>query len=388
MDRTVKAIIDIQTFLDQVVLWAVEHADIQAVALVGSYTRAKATQSSDIDLVLLVDDPRHYLANTSWISLFGSPFRQQVEEYGRLTSLRVWYTGGPEVEYGLTAPDWAAQPLDEGTDRVIMDGAKVLYERKPLLSPLLEGFSEAEDLYANLVQAIRQRANLEFAAQNRLWFKNDDFQSYGLRAAEHKEISRMYHHEIRRLPLRGRLHLARWLVLSGFAEQANFANTALALSVKELGPADFAYLDEHLNHFHGWGQTDDFCINVLQPLLWKYPLQTLVLLRNWNQSENLWKRRASVVVFVRKVGASGKFTRQALELCENLLWDKEDLVQKGVGWALKDGMRGDRERVLDYIQGLRRRGVPATITLYAIRDLKGTERQAVLKIHANKTAAD
>ena len=385
MDRTPKTISAIQSFLDQVVLWAGEHNDIQAVGLVGSYAREKATESSDIDLVLLMHEPGNYLENTGWISQFGTEVRHEVEEYGRLTLLRVWYQDGPEVEFGLTTPGWVEWPLDAGTDQVLMDGAKVLFERKPLLSAVLKGFSQAEDLYTDLVLAIQQRANPGFAAQNRVWCKNADYRSYGLKAKDHREIYRIYRQEIQQLPLRGRLHLARGLVLSGFAEEANFANGVLALSVKELIPANFPYLDEHLNYIHGWGQTDDFCINVLQPLLWKYPQKILALLHDWNQSENLWKRRASVVVFVRKVGASGKFSHAALELCENLLWDQEDLVQKGVGWALKDNLRGDRERMLEYIKTLRRRGVPATITLYAIRDLKGAERYAVLEIHSYKT---
>ena len=46
---------------------------------------------------------------------------------------------------------------------------------------------------------------------------------------------------------------------------------------------------------------------------------------------------------------------------------------KGVGWCLKDVMRGDRERVLAYVRGLRKRGVSAVITLYAIRDLGRAE---------------
>jgi hypothetical protein len=46
---------------------------------------------------------------------------------------------------------------------------------------------------------------------------------------------------------------------------------------------------------------------------------------------------------------------------------------------LKDVMRGDKKRVLEYVKGLRRKGVAAVITLYAIRDLKGKERNAVLK---------
>ena len=55
-------------------------------------------------------------------------------------------------------------------------------------------------------------------------------------------------------------------------------------------------------------------------------------------------------------------------------------MQKGVGWALKDNLPGARERVLDYVKSLRRNGVSSTITLYAIRDLRGEEREEVLRV--------
>lgn len=333
-----------------------------------------------------MDEPQEYLSDQEWVNHFGVVLQKQVEDYGRLTSLRIWYEDGLEVEFGLTDTGWAGQPLDEGTDRVLMDSLKILCENSPLLSPVLEGFSEARELYTSMAQAIHQCADPNIAARNRQWFKNDDFQSYGLTFASHKEISLLYRKAIQRLPLRGRLHLARLLALSEMAEEINFANAILARSATELGPANFAYLDEHLNHFHGWAHVDDFSINVLQPILWEYPAKTLALLRDWNRSGSMWKRRASVVGFVRKVGSSGKFTTEALDLCENLLWDKEDLVQKGVGWALKDVMRGDREQVLGYIKMLRRRGVPATITLYSIRDLKGAERREILDIQPGSPA--
>jgi 3-methyladenine DNA glycosylase AlkD len=371
-------------FIEWAKRWASSQAEVQALALVGAFARGTSNETSDVDLVLLVNGPGKYLQDTDWLELFGAVTLQQVEKHGNLTSLRVWYQDGPEVNWGLTTPDWAAEPLDEGTRRVMMDGIRVLFERRPLISPWLAGFPEAEKLYTALVQAIRERANPEFSALNRVWVKNDDYRSYGLKAAQHAEISRLYRTEVRRLSLTGRLHLARRLVQSGMAEEANFANAVLSLSVKELVPADYAYLDVHVGHFHGWGQTDDFCTNVLPSLLIKFPEQTLRLLREWNQAESLWKRRASVVAFVRKVGASGQFTQQMVALCENLLEDKEDLVQKGVGWALKDGMRGDKEQVLTYVKELRKRGVTAVITLYAIRDLKGAERQAVLAIRGRK----
>lgn len=375
-----KPLPDAQPFLQQVYQWARQQGDIQALAVVGSQARRTARPDSDIDLIILADCPGRYLEGQGWASQFGRPEWQQVEDYGKLTSLRVGYQAGPEVEYGLAAPDWAALPVDPGTQRVLMDGIQLLYERTPCLSPALEGFAEAEQLYVAITTAIRQQANPAIAEKDRYYAKNADFRSLGLATADRKGLYRLFRPLIRRLCLNGRLYLARQLVFTGYMEDGGFANAALALSVKELGPTHLSYLDEHLDHFHGWGQTDDFCGHVLQPLLWKHPQEILALLKSWNQSTNLWKRRASVVAFTRKVGFSGKFTAQALELCDHLVWDKEDLVRKGVGWALKDGMRGDRARVLDYLKELRRRGVSAVITLYAIRDLEQVERQNVLAI--------
>jgi len=156
----------------------------------------------------------------------------------------------------------------------------------------------------------------------------------------------------------------------------------LKSNVERMKPSDFGVLEDVGNCLNNWGTVDGFCIEVLQPLLFKYPRETLQLLRRWNTAKSLWKRRASVVAFTRRVGKSGRFTDEALELCDNLIWDKEDYVKKGVGWALKDVMRGDKKKVLEYVKKLRRQGISAVITLYAIRDLKGKERQAVLNLES------
>jgi predicted nucleotidyltransferase len=105
------------------------------VALVGSYARNAATETSDVDLVLLARRPEMFLQDTNWVQHFEIVEHQQLEDYGRVTSIRVWYTGGLEVEYGLTDETWVATPLDEGTRRVISDGMRILFEREPLLSP-------------------------------------------------------------------------------------------------------------------------------------------------------------------------------------------------------------------------------------------------------------
>ena len=124
----------VETFLKDFIVWASSQSTIQGVALVGSYARNAAKETSDVDLVILAGHPEQLLQSTTWINLFGEVSRQQTEEYGVLTSIRVWYSDGREIEYGITNENWADIPLDLGTQRVISDGMRVLFERTPILS--------------------------------------------------------------------------------------------------------------------------------------------------------------------------------------------------------------------------------------------------------------
>ncbi len=124
----------IDQFLKDVTNWASAQPDIQAIALIGSYARDAATDTSDVDLVLISTNPKQYLQDSGWVQQFGAVEKQQIEDYGLLISLRVWYTDGREVEYGITNESWATIPLDEGSRRVISDGMRVLFEQNHILS--------------------------------------------------------------------------------------------------------------------------------------------------------------------------------------------------------------------------------------------------------------
>ena len=128
----------IRDFLDAFVSWASDQPDVQAIALVGSYARGAARADSDIDLVILTDQPGIYLDNPEWAERFGSVEKHQTEDCGKLISIRVWYQNGLEVEYGIAVPDWVATPLDAGTQEVILGGMIVLFERRILLSHLVD----------------------------------------------------------------------------------------------------------------------------------------------------------------------------------------------------------------------------------------------------------
>lgn len=122
------------SFLRSITEWASKQADIQALALIGSHARNAAKETSDVDLVLIATHPTIYLDDTSWVQQFGTVKEQQLEDYGLLISIRVWYNDGLEIEYGITEERWSAVPLDPGTRRIINDGMRVLFERGNILS--------------------------------------------------------------------------------------------------------------------------------------------------------------------------------------------------------------------------------------------------------------
>jgi predicted nucleotidyltransferase len=124
----------VEEFLKEFSDWTFAQDDIKAVALIGSYARHTATETSDVDLVIITTRPREYLQDQRWTRQFGTVEKQQIEDYGLLTSLRVWYMDGPEVEYGITDEKWSALPLDRGTRQVIKDGIRIIFERETILS--------------------------------------------------------------------------------------------------------------------------------------------------------------------------------------------------------------------------------------------------------------
>lgn len=119
--------------IDKVACWAAGQPDILALALVGSWARGTATDASDIDLVLITNNPEPYLKKVNWAAQFGDIDKYRLENYGLVTSIRIWYGDGLEVEYGITDERWAADPLDEGTRKVIADGMRMLFDRGDIL---------------------------------------------------------------------------------------------------------------------------------------------------------------------------------------------------------------------------------------------------------------
>ena len=122
----------VQKAFEAVVAVLHARARIDVVLLVGSYARGEQKPSSDIDFVILSPDTKELIARHEWTEIVGPARKVVLEDWGAIQSVRVFYDQC-EIEYGLGDPSWLALPLDAGTESVLRDGYRVLYDRKAVM---------------------------------------------------------------------------------------------------------------------------------------------------------------------------------------------------------------------------------------------------------------
>jgi 3-methyladenine DNA glycosylase AlkD len=125
-------------------------------------------------------------------------------------------------------------------------------------------------------------------------------------------------------------------------------------------------------HINNWDLVDLSAYKIVGAYLLTRPRDILFSLA---KSKSLWERRISIIstfAFIRK----GEYA-DTLKLAEILLYDKDDLMHKAVGWVLREVGKHDlsllRKFLDKYVSTM-----PRTTLRYAIEKLDESERQRYL----------
>jgi len=119
-----------EALIDMVTEWARLSEKVAALALVGSYAVGRQHEKSDVDLIAIAAGEKQVLlADRRWLDTFGKKqSKEEIEDWGKLTSIRVCYKNNVELEFGIANSDWTEIPSDPGTSQVVSDGMKILYD--------------------------------------------------------------------------------------------------------------------------------------------------------------------------------------------------------------------------------------------------------------------
>ncbi len=122
------------------------------------------------------------------------------------------------------------------------------------------------------------------------------------------------------------------------------------------------------NYITNWASCDTFCNHTLGEYFEMFP-EKLFVLKGWALSPNRWMKRAAAVSLIIPA-KRGLFLNDIFEICDILLTDKDDMVQKGYGWLLKSADHSHRDEVFDYV--LKNKQImPRTSLRYAIEKMPG-----------------
>ena len=123
----------VESLLREVGAWAAAREDVRAAFLLGSHARteAPADEWSDVDVVLLADDPVRLVEDPSWLATFGEPELTFVEQtaVGGERERRVLYADGTEVDFAVfPASVAAALAADPGGAAAVARGYRILHD--------------------------------------------------------------------------------------------------------------------------------------------------------------------------------------------------------------------------------------------------------------------
>ncbi|MBA7705313.1 hypothetical protein ES703_114141 [subsurface metagenome] len=91
-------------------------------------------------------------------------------------------------------------------------------------------------------------------------------------------------------------------------------------------------------NFDTWAITDTTMIRVIGPFLGKKGNEELTkkTLAAWSKFDNLWIRRASLVILLKFIMIKKEFDKDyVFEFVEKMVRYPEDYIHKGIGWLLK-----------------------------------------------------
>jgi 3-methyladenine DNA glycosylase AlkD len=158
-------------------------------------------------------------------------------------------------------------------------------------------------------------------------------------------------------------------------EEKVFAVMLLEDLTDQFGAAEFKLFESWLDRVTTWADHDGLLHYLIGPMvaaddryLSRPPL--------WAKKRNRWHQRAAAVSLIRSTRAHRNF-EDIQKITEMLLSSEDDMVQKGLGWLLREAAKANRDQTVAYLMTIRQR-TPRFVLRTACETLPVEMRERVL----------
>jgi 3-methyladenine DNA glycosylase AlkD len=231
------------------------------------------------------------------------------------------------------------------------------------------------EIAAQVRRALKEGGSADHATGVQ-WFFKDEIKSHGWYTADLRRAAVRFRREVREQHgLDFLVEVADHLFSGPVLDEKIAAVFLLEKLDAEFGDREFKLFESWLDRISSWADHDGLVHYLIAPMVAAKPARTKAVFR-WSKSPNCWHRRAACVALIR--GARRKmFFPEIQRLSNSLLADQDDMVQKGLGWLLRETAKFDARRTVPYLMRIRGRA-PRLVLRTACETLPLAVKQRVL----------
>ena len=233
------------------------------------------------------------------------------------------------------------------------------------------------EIAAQIRRALTDGGSAEHAAGVQ-WFFKEEITSRGWYTAALRRAIRGCRREIlREHDFRFLTEVADQLFSGPVLEEKTAGVFLLEALDAQCGDREFRMFELWLDRISSWADHDGLVHYLIAPMVAAKPARMKFVFR-WAKSPSRWHRRAACVALIR--GARAKmFFPEIVKLSELLLGDKDDMVQKGLGWLLRETAKFDAKRTVPYLMRIRGRA-PRLVLRTACETLPAHTKKKILEL--------
>jgi len=231
------------------------------------------------------------------------------------------------------------------------------------------------DIAVQIRLALKGGGSAEHAAGVQ-WFFKDEIKSHGWYTAALRRAVRRCRREILRVhDFTFLTNVADQLFSGEVLEEKVAAVFLLEELDAQFGEREFKMFESWLDRVSSWADHDGLVHYLISPMVAAKPSRSRAMFR-WAKSKNRWHRRAACVALIRGARAQMLFP-EIVRLSDSLLADEDDMVQKGLGWLLRETAKFDAKRTVPYLMKIRGQA-PRLVLRTACETLPGAVKKKVL----------
>ncbi len=228
---------------------------------------------------------------------------------------------------------------------------------------------------AQIRRALKEGGSPEHAAGVQ-WFFKDAIKSHGWYTADLRRAARSSGREIQKeFGLDFLVKVADELFSGAVLEEKVVAVFLLEKLDGELGDSEFKLFESWLDRISSWADHDGLVHDLIAPMVALKPARIRNVFR-WAKSPDRWLRRAACVALIRGSRAR-MFFPEITRLSDSLLADDDDMVQKGLGWLLRETAKFDAKRTVPYLMKIRG-NAPRLVLRTACETLPAAAKKRIL----------